>query len=315
MLVDEISIILKAGQGGSGKVSFRKKPERGPDGGDGGDGGSVYINVTKDIAFLERLLGKDLLNAEDGQDGGLNRRHGRQGKDLVITLPIGTSIIDKKNKTTIELNNLNQNFIICYGGKGGRGNFEFRSSTNQTPRYREKGKPGETKNLLLILRLIADFGLMGKPNSGKSSLLNELTAAHVKTADYPFTTLEPNLGAMGGKILADIPGLISGASQGKGLGIKFLKHIEKVHLLLHCISCESENILNDYQIVVNELKKFNPQLIKKKEVILLTKSDLVSDKTLKKQTEALKKLKKKILPVSIYNWEQVEKLRSVLLTS
>jgi GTP-binding protein len=312
MFIDEAEITIKAGDGGNGLVSFHKPPVRGPDGGNGGSGGDVFIKTINDITALARFAGKKYFAAINGQSGGRNRKTGKDGNSLEITMPLGTTITDLKTQESLELTQVNQIILIGRGGKGGKGNFEFRSSRNTTPRYAEKGGLGQEKNLKLNLRLIADFGLIGLPNAGKSSLLNELTAAHVKIASYPFTTLEPNLGALNGKIIADIPGLIEGASSGKGLGIKFLKHIEKVALILHCISCESSDALKDYQVVKTELLKYSPALAKKKEIILLTKTDLVTKTEYTKKITILKKLKKKVYPVSIHDWDSLEKLKQVL---
>ena len=284
MFIDEVEITLRAGHGGAGKVSFYPGLKSGPDGGNGGKGGDIYLKVTSDLTALNQFSREKFLRAEGGEPGGSNRKFGKDGKDLEISLPLGTSLIDKTSGEEIELNDLNQKVLVCKGGLGGRGNFEFKSSRRTTPMFAQKGLPGEEKHFKVVLKSIADFGLIGLPNAGKSSLLNELTAAKAKIADYPFTTLEPNLGVLGspstppgrsgrGKILADIPGLIEGASEGKGLGIKFLKHIEKVSLLLHCIEADSDDLVRDYHTVMEELKSFNPALLKKKEIILVTKSD------------------------------------------
>lgn len=313
MLVDEAEITIKAGHGGKGMVSFRRPPERGPDGGNGGKGGSVYIRVINDITALAPFASKKYYEAQDGQAGSRNRRTGADAEDLELLIPLGTTIIDAHADKILELEQAGKRILICKGGLGGKGNWEFRSSCNTTPRYAQPGLNGEEKKLKLILKLLADFGLIGIPNAGKSSLLNELTKANVKVANYPFTTLEPNLGAFKRKIIADIPGLIEGAHKGKGLGIKFLKHIEKVTLLLHCISVESENIIKDYQIVRNELEKYNPELTKKEEVVLLTKTDLIDQTQLKQKLNQLKKLKKKVLPISIHDWDSLEKFKKLLI--
>ncbi len=311
MFIDELEIILKAGHGGAGRVSFRPAMG-GPDGGNGGRGGSIYAVVTPDITGLTRYHGKRQLAAEDGQSGGKNSSSGKNGEDLELVVPIGTTILDLETRKEVELTKLDDRILVCRGGLGGKGNEEFKSPTNTTPKYSQKGLPGGQKKVKLIVKLIADFGLIGLPNAGKSSLLNELTAADVKTANYPFTTLEPNLGAFEGRVLADIPGLIEGASQGKGLGINFLKHIEKVKLLIHCISCESSDAVGDYKIVSNELKLFDPKLLDKDEVIVLTKSDLIDAKELKQLVTKLKKFTKTVLPISIYDWESLEKFKQLL---
>lgn len=308
MFIDEAQIYVKAGNGGNGRVSFRKKPERGPDGGNGGKGGDICVEVISDINGLRPYAGKKNHFAENGFAGLTNNKTGRNGQDLNLKMPIGTELADSAIGFKLELKKIGEKIIICRGGRGGRGNFEFRSSKNTTPRFAETGKQGEEKNLCLTLRLIAHFGLIGLPNAGKSSLLNELTAAKAKIADYPFTTLEPNLGVLQGKVMADIPGLIAGASKGRGLGIKFLKHIEKVSLLIHCIDASSPDILNDYQIVRNELETFNPKLIKKREIIVLTKKDLVDKNILAQKIKNLKKLKKQVLAVSILDEKSLKQL-------
>lgn len=311
MLVDEVEIIIKAGKGGPGRVSFYSKKRGGPSGGDGGKGGDIYVEATTDLYALTRFMSNPECNAQNGFGGGQNQRTGEGGKDLILIMPIGTSLIDQGD-TEIDLNELNKRILLCRGGLGGKGNAFFKSSSNTTPRYAQPGLRGEEKKLILKLKLIADFGLIGLPNAGKSSLLNELTQARAKIGDYPFTTLEPNLGMFGKKVIADIPGLIEGASEGKGLGHKFLKHIEKVKLLLHCISSQSEDLIKDYNIVHQELKKFNPKLLEKQEIILLTKSDLVEKRELESKIKVLSKTKKKIIPVSIHNWDSLQILQASL---
>ncbi len=305
MLVDEAEITVRGGHGGPGRVSFRGKLGGGPDGGDGGKGGSVYVRVTSDIYALAQFLSKKVCRAEDGGSGGGGIRSGANGKDLILTMPVGTFLTDEKG-SGIELTQLGQEFLLAKGGLGGRGNEFFKSSGNTTPRYAQPGLSGQEKRLKLELKLIADFGLIGLPNAGKSSLLNEITNANAKIGNYPFTTLEPNLGVLNGRVIADIPGLIEGASVGRGLGHKFLKHIEKVKLLLHCISSESDDPARDYKIIRKELAKFNPELLNKKEIILLTKSDL-------KKTKLKKIDNKKVIPVSIYNWDSIQALIKILL--
>lgn len=312
MFTDEIEITLKAGHGGAGRVSFMPGSRSGPDGGNGGVGGNLYIVASRNISNLNSYVGKAIISAENGEMGDRNKKTGLDGKDLELRFPLGSQFIDKDTEYEIELSEDGQRVLVCIGGKGGKGNFEFRSSTNTTPKYAQKGLRGQEKHFKIIVRMIADFGLIGLPNAGKSSLLNELTNATVKVADYPFTTLEPNLGAIEEKIIADIPGLIEGASLGKGLGIKFLKHIEKVKLLLHCISSESENVALNYKTVLQELEKFNPQLSKKKQIILLTKSDLLDKKEMDKKIKLLKKFQEVVLPVSIHDLEAIEKLKTLL---
>ncbi len=313
MFTDEIDLTLIAGHGGAGKVHFFAPPMRGPDGGNGGKGGDIYIQTTSDLTALGKFIKDKVLEAEKGEDGGNNNKFGKDGKDLTITVPQGCLLIDLDTEEEIELDTKELPLLIAKGGLGGRGNTEFKSAKNTTPRFAQPGLRGQQKRYKVILKLIADFGLIGLPNAGKSSLLNELTAANVKVANYPFTTLEPNLGMFNGKVLADIPGLIEGASSGKGLGIGFLKHIEKTSTLLHCISAESEDVTRDYKTIQGELKKYNPELLNKKEIILLTKSDLVSPAELKKKMTSLKKTKKEIMPLSIHDWDSLEKLKNLIV--
>lgn len=311
MLIDEIEIIIKGGHGGAGKVSFYKPPQKGPDGGNGGKGGDVYLKSTTDLSVLNKFTTVRTVAAENGEAGGSNKKSGRDGKNLEILIPVGAQFTEVNTGEQFELLE-DQMILICKGGKGGKGNEFFKSPSNTTPKHAQPGLEGEKKQFKIVLRFIADIGLIGLPNAGKSSLLNELTSSQAKIANYPFTTLEPNLGVFEGKTIADIPGLIEGASEGKGLGIKFLKHIEKVNLLVHCISAESEDLKKDYEVVRLELKKFNPELTQKSEIILVTKSDLVSKDELKKKISQLKGLKKKVYGVSIHDWDSLEKLRKVL---
>lgn len=315
MLVDELDITLTAGHGGPGKVSFvpTRSQKGGPDGGNGGRGGDIYITVTSDLSALNRYANKKSLEASDGEAGGGKISSGKNGEDLEVIFPIGTELTDTRTGNVIVLDSLEQRIKICKGGYGGRGNFEFRSSTNTTPLHAQPGLKGEQRHFRVLLKMIADFGLIGLPNAGKSSLLNELTNANAKIGDYAFTTLEPNLGVIHRKVIADIPGLIEGASEGKGLGVKFLKHIEKVRLLLHCVSAESEDVVADYQIVMDEMAKFNPEIVQKEQIILLTKIDTVTPEEVKAKSKALSKFKHKVLPVSVFDSESLEQLRQHLI--
>jgi GTP-binding protein len=316
MLVDEVEIIIRAGHGGAGKVSFvRSRSQKGgPDGGNGGKGGDVYLRVVSDLSALNQFTRKKIVEGNDGKAGESMCKSGKNGDDIDVVMPVGSVLINRETDEEIELNKINERILIAKGGIGGRGNFEFKSPSNTTPKYAQPGRSGDEKKLRVILKLIADFGLIGLPNAGKSSLLNELTAAKAKIAEYPFTTLEPNLGVMDKKVLADIPGLIEGAAEGKGLGIKFLKHIEKVSALLHCISSESEDVLADYEVVRNEMAKFSPELFEKEEIILLTKTDLVSREEVEEKIKKLKTLKRNILPVSIHDYDSLEELKKILVS-
>ena len=311
MLVDEVSIAVKAGNGGNGASSFRRsegKARGGPDGGNGGNGGSVYFQGVNDITALQPFRYKKVIKAEDGVAGKRKNLFGKNAEDLIVPLPIGTRVTDKTTGQVYEIAGTEGKLFIARGGKGGRGNNEFKSATNQAPTYAEKGELGEEKEIHLELRLIADIGLIGLPNAGKSSLLAVLTNATPKIGSYPFTTLEPNLGMLERVIIADIPGLIEGASQGKGLGIKFLKHIERTGLLVHCIDSTSERPLEDYETVRKEFTEYNDALLQKTEIILLTKADLVSADIFKKKKQELALLTKDIRSISVYDDEQIQEL-------
>ncbi len=312
MLIDEVEVQFTAGHGGAGAIAWYPGEKSGPAGGNGGRGGDIYITVTSDLTALNQFSKKRIVEAGKGEKGMDNRKFGEDGKDIEIKLPIGTEIIDLDSGEIFELNELDQRVLICKGGLGGKGNYEFKSSRNTTPEYAQPGLPGQDRRVKLNLKLIADFGLIGLPNAGKSSLLNELTSANAKIGSYAFTTLEPNLGVVNRKVVADLPGLIEGASGGKGLGIRFLKHIEKVGLLLHCITAESDDVTRDYQTIKNELLTYSPEFKNKKEIILLTKIDLVDAKEVKEKLKLLKKLKKEVLPISIHDWDSIEKLRTLL---
>lgn len=312
MLVDEVTIRVKAGNGGNGSASFKRNAQTahgGPDGGNGGNGGNVYVVGVDDLSALQTFSYIKDVKAEDGVNGGRQKLFGRNGKDTFIKLPLGTVITDLNTNSTVEIIDTNSNLLIAAGGKGGRGNTEFKSATNQAPKFKETGQPGEEKRLRLELKLIADVGLIGLPNAGKSSLLEVLTNAHPKIGNYPFTTLEPNLGVMDRLIIADIPGLIEGASGGKGLGIKFLKHIERTKIVIHCIDSASINPLTDYNIIRKELEDYNPSLLNKNELIVVTKTDNASVTDLKKIEKILSKLKNRIIFVSIYNDDSLLALR------
>lgn len=305
MLVDDINITITAGHGGPGKVSTSIRSRLKPHGGKGGRGGNVYVTTTSDLLALNRFSGLKEIKAGDGRPGGSNNRSGKDGQDLEVQFPVGTSIIDLQTHTIVELTALGQRILLCIGGLGGWGDFELKSKA-------QLGLSGKSMQARLILKYLAKYGLIGLPNAGKSSLLNELTNAKAEVGNYPFTTLEANLGVINGQVMADIPGLIEGASQGRGLGIKFLKHIEKVSLLLHCIAADSLDITRDYRAINVELERFDPQLIKKPQVIVLTKTDLVDSKTVQEHIKNLKKFKHSIVPVSIHDLDSLTKLKKYL---
>ena len=317
-MIDYAKITIKAGDGGDGKVSFRREkyiPKGGPDGGDGGDGGDVFFEVDKDLNTLRPYQYQKKFTAERGRAGGGAKRHGRDGEDLVLKVAVGTIIDTGKN--LIDLAKPGQRASVARGGKGGLGNWQFRSSTNTTPMIAEKGTLGEELELTLELKLLADVGLIGLPNAGKSTLLSVLTKAKPKIADYPFTTLEPNLGVMDWQkkslVMADIPGLIEGASKGKGLGDQFLRHVERCGLLIHLIDGQSEDVLGDYKIIRKELEAHSKGLLKKPELVVLNKIDVLNDKQLKKGLTALKKTKKKVVKMSAVTKENLKELKDKIV--
>jgi GTP-binding protein len=317
MLIDRAEITVRGGHGG---FAMPKKI-KGKDGGNGGQGGSVYFKGSDNLNLLNQFSEKDTYIADNGKMGARGNKTGKDGVDLDIALPVGTSVYDKKTGELIhEILNVTDRFLIAKGGAGGF-NRLVRISEGKNNSVVELAKQGEEKKLILSLRLIAEFGLIGLPNAGKSSLLNELTNAKAAIANYAFTTLEPNLGVFSApqsgvnKTLADIPGLIEGASKGRGLGIAFLKHIEKVSVLLHCISCETTDVLKDYKTVRKELGDFKPELIDKPEIVLLTKTDMMEAKVVKTLASKLKKLVKTVLLVSIHDFKSLEELKDVLRKS
>lgn len=316
MLIDDVLIKIEAGNGGKGAVAFNKnKMTLGPVGGRGGKGGSVYIEGVSNLNALSQFRYKKDIKAENGKDGRGQLNDGTKGEDLILKVPVGT-VLHTINISNLahaqEILKIGERVLIAQGGIGGKGNFLFRSATNTSPTQSQKGMPGERITLRLELKLIADVGIIGLPNAGKSSLLNELTKAQSKVGNYPFTTLEPNLGVYYELILADIPGLVVGASTGKGLGTKFLRHIERTNILFHLISAESEDPVQDYLIIQKELGTYSKELLKKTEYVFLTKSDLVPAQELEKKIAALKKIHKDVLAISIHDWESLEKVNKIL---
>jgi len=315
MLVDEVTITVRGGNGGNGAATFKRNAQTakgGPDGGNGGNGGDLYFQGVNDISALSVFSYTKSIFAEDGIKGGKQNLFGRNGEDKTVPVPIGTEIINLNTNQISEILSVGEKVLIAKGGVGGRGNNEFKSATNQTPKYRELGEKGEEKKLRLVLKLVADIGLIGLPNAGKSSLLQVLTNAHPKIGNYPFTTLEPNLGVMNKLVISDIPGLIEGASTGKGLGIKFLRHVEKTKVLLHCVDGQSPDIKKNYLTIRNELTKYSEVLKNKKEIILLTKADLLNNDSIQEKLRILKKLHKDVYSVSIYNESQLNSLKNML---
>lgn len=313
MLIDDITIQVASGSGGRGAVAFNNvKMHRGPAGGSGGKGGDVYLEGVADLSILERLRFKKQFQAEDGGNGQPQFRDGRAGKDLVIFVPVGTVIHNLTVKEDAEIVKIGQKLLVARGGLGGRGNFLFRSGHNVSPTQFQGGRPGESFDLRLELKLIADVGFVGLPNVGKSSLLNELTNAKSKVANYQFTTLEPNLGVYYELVFADIPGLIEGASSGRGLGIKFLRHVERTRILFHLLSADSSHPVRDYKTVRRELGKYNKALLKKPEYMFISKSDTLDKKKQKNLLAKLKKLNSKAQVISIYDYDSMEKVKKIL---
>lgn len=290
MFVDYALIEVSSGTGGDGAVTFRREkyvPKGGPSGGDGGNGGNVIIKGSTNLHTLLDFRYKKKYIADKGDSGGNSLKDGKSGQDIIIRVPVGTIVKDAETEELLyDLDADGKEVIIAKGGKGGKGNSKFATPTNQTPRFAEDGKPGEHKKVILELKLIADVGLVGFPNSGKSTLISKISAAKPKIADYPFTTLEPNLGIVKYKdfqsfTVADIPGIIEGASKGKGLGHQFLRHIERTRIILFLIEITSENFQNDFNILMNELKSYSSKLIQKKIFVSLSKADLVDSARLK----------------------------------
>jgi len=287
--VDYVKINVKSGSGGKGSTHLRREkyiPKGGPDGGDGGRGGHIIIRANPQLWTLFTFKFKRHFKAGDGGDGSGSRKSGSQGKDVIVEVPYGTIIKDSiSNEVIEEINKDNTELIILEGGLGGRGNFHFKSSTNQTPRYSQKGISGKEMNLVLELKVLADVGLVGFPNAGKSTLLSVLSSAKPKIANYEFTTLKPNLGIVSMSdyrsfVMADIPGIIEGASEGKGLGHYFLRHIERNSILLYVIPVDTKDLKKEFDILNNELKKYNPELIDKDFAVFFSKSDLMDQELL-----------------------------------
>jgi GTP-binding protein len=308
LFIDYAEIFVEAGVGGNGAVAFRREkyvPKGGPAGGNGGKGGDVILIANENLATLLDFRYRKIYEAEKGQAGGNSLCDGRNGKDIIIKVPVGTLIKNAEtNEVICDFKKHGQKFVAARGGKGGKGNANFATSTNQTPRFAEKGRPGEKRKIILELKLIADVGLVGFPNAGKSTLISVISDAKPKIADYPFTTLEPNLGIVrykdyGSFVVADIPGIIEGASKGKGLGIRFLRHIERTRILLFLIDVTSENYQKEFDILLNELKVYSPALSKKKKIVSLSKADLIEGKEIAKLKK--KKIKNSDSPVIVFS--------------
>ena len=321
--LDQAKIYLKAGNGGSGSASFRREKFiefGGPDGGDGGHGGSIIFIADKNLNTLIDFRYQQHLKAEKGQDGKGKKKTGKSGKDLILKVPVGTQIFEEDNNTLVEdLTKSGQKIIIANGGKGGLGNVRFKSSTNRAPRKKTGGSTGENFWIWLQLKVIADIGIVGMPNSGKSSLLSVLTSAKPKIANYPFTTINPNLGVASYDnkeiTLADIPGLIEGAHEGIGLGDKFLRHIERCKNILHLIDITNDNLFENYSKVRKELFKYSNKLTKKKEIIVFNKTDMISEDEINEKINIFnKKINKKIYIISVIKNKGLTAIKKVLIS-
>jgi GTPase len=304
MFVDELTIKAYAGRGGNGVVRWRHlkgKELSGPSGGDGGRGGDVYLRCVQDIARLARYRHKKIFKAAPGAPGETESRHGKNGANCVIEVPRGSVITHRETKVRYELLTVGEEVRILKGGAGGYGNEHFKGALNRAPQESTAGKPGASGTFAIELELVVDVGIVGMPNAGKSSLLNALTRASSKVAGYAFTTLTPHLGVFQGRVFADIPGIIEGASEGKGLGHAFLRHIMRTKMILHCVSLEHEDVLGAYRTVRAELVSYGRGLSEKPEVVLLTKRDLVVQERLKEVVSQFASLKKPVLSVSVHD--------------
>ncbi len=318
MLIDSVTLTLRAGNGGRGAATFRRTAQTakgGPDGGDGGNGGNIYAIGNYNLTDLRQFRFTKKIEAENGVAGGHHFSTGANAPHMIIELPLGTTITNLETNQSVEITDSTTRLLLAKGGIGGHGNTYFKSATNRAPREYENGTKGEVKRAYFNLRIIADVGFVGLPNVGKSSLLAALTNAKPEIANYPFTTLEPNIGMMGRIALADIPGLIEGASDGKGLGIKFLKHIEKTKILIHCIECTDPDPLKSYATIRAEFIQFNPSLGDKPEIIVFTKMDLGDETTQKKLKNLFAKKKLPMLFVSTADEKSLDKLKKEIQSS
>jgi len=317
--VDYIKIFCRSGKGGAGSAHLRREkfiPKGGPDGGDGGRGGNIILRGNDQMWTLLHLRYKRHIFAENGGPGGSQQSTGADGKDVIIEVPLGTvARIAETDDFLFEITEHDQEKILVKGGRGGLGNVHFKSSTNQTPRYAQPGEPSIENWFILELKILADVGLVGFPNAGKSTLLSVVSAAKPKIADYPFTTLVPNLGIVKYRenksfVMADIPGIIEGAHEGKGLGIKFLRHIERNSILLFIVPADSRDIKEEYEILVNELRMYNPELLDKKRVLAISKSDLLDEELLDEMKNDLPEIP--LVFISSFTAQGINKLKDIL---
>ncbi len=315
--VDEARIHVESGKGGDGVIRWLRTKESargGPSGGDGGRGGDLILVGVRDLAALAHYRYEKKFHAENGEAGKGELKQGKDGADMLLKVPVGTSIRVADTGEEYEITKEDEQIVLFRGGKGGLGNARFKSSVNQNPFQQTLGKAGKGGDIILTLKIIADAGLIGLPNAGKSSLLNALTRAKSKVGDYPFTTLEPSLGELYGYILADIPGLIEGASSGRGLGIKFLKHVERTGILLHLVSADQDDPLKSYEEVHKEIELFGHGLTEKREVIVLSKTDLISPEECKRKMKLLAgKEGREVLSVSVEDKKALKKFSDKLI--
>jgi len=309
MFIDKVRVNFQAGNGGRGGVYF--EPNGKPAGGVGGKGGSIYLEGTNNVADLSSFKQQEKYIAESGQEGGRNKSRGASAEDLVIKVPIETSVYDIEHKLVVRISKVGERKLVVKGGIGGLGNHYFRRGQLATLNKYTPGESGEALKGFMELKLVADIAFVGFPNAGKSSMLNALSNASVKVASYPFTTLEPHLAVAEGLVLLDLPGLIEGTTKGKGLGTRFMKHVDNARLVAHFISLETKDLVKQYKLIREELKEISEKLAEKEEIIILTKKDLFSEEEIEKKVKELAKLNRKTKTVSIYNYDSLQELLKV----